>query len=246
VKIDKEEEQTKSGILLPSSAQKKPTQGQIVVAGDKGALKASTWTTELSKEGDLSKVNCGLDNWVPGKRIWPSFAKEGEGAIGVCNNQHFGLLCNALQYCIPPSQFFTAHCFRVKLQGSKMTKYQTLGDPIFEGTPQDVPTCINHLVSRQRTQHIPLISLLAVQSGDKVVYSKFAGTEVSLEGQEHVLLKVTCPPPSPSHVPQVMYPSACHCVPVKTHCDGRLINMVGRGRLGMGGGGAIGLKVIIL
>ena len=28
-----------------------------------------------------------------------------------------------------------------------------------------------------------------MQAGDKVVYSKFAGTEVSLEGKEHVILK---------------------------------------------------------
>ena len=41
VKIDKEEEKTSSGILLPSSAQKKPTQGEIVTAGDAKALKAS-------------------------------------------------------------------------------------------------------------------------------------------------------------------------------------------------------------
>ena len=30
----------------------------------------------------------------------------------------------------------------------------------------------------------------ALQNGDKIVYSKFAGTEVELEGSEHVILKV--------------------------------------------------------
>ena len=39
VKIDKEEEQTTSGILLPSSAQKKPTQGEVVTAGDSKSVK---------------------------------------------------------------------------------------------------------------------------------------------------------------------------------------------------------------
>ena len=39
VKIDKEEDKTTSGILLPSSAQKKPTQGEIVDIGDAKALK---------------------------------------------------------------------------------------------------------------------------------------------------------------------------------------------------------------
>ena len=39
VKIDKEEDKSASGILLPSSAQKKPTQGEVVVAGDAKALK---------------------------------------------------------------------------------------------------------------------------------------------------------------------------------------------------------------
>lgn len=30
-----------------------------------------------------------------------------------------------------------------------------------------------------------------VQAGDKVVYSKYAGTEVALDGSDYVLLKVT-------------------------------------------------------
>lgn len=38
-----------------------------------------------------------------------------------------------------------------------------------------------------------------MQAGDKVVYSKFAGTEVSLEGKEHVILKVGDHFDSPSH-----------------------------------------------
>ena len=33
-------------------------------------------------------------------------------------------------------------------------------------------------------------SQIAMQDGDKVIYSKYAGTEVSLEGNDHVLLKV--------------------------------------------------------
>lgn len=42
VKIDKEEDKTTSGILLPSSAQQKPTQGEVVVIGDAKALKVDT------------------------------------------------------------------------------------------------------------------------------------------------------------------------------------------------------------
>ena len=34
MKVDKEDEKTANGILLPSSAQKKPTQGEVVVAGE--------------------------------------------------------------------------------------------------------------------------------------------------------------------------------------------------------------------
>lgn len=41
VKVDKEEDKTNSGILLPSSAQKKPTQGEVVVIGDAKALKVT-------------------------------------------------------------------------------------------------------------------------------------------------------------------------------------------------------------
>ena len=32
---------------------------------------------------------------------------------------------------------------------------------------------------------------LCVQAGDKVVYSKYAGTEVAVDGADYVLLKVT-------------------------------------------------------
>jgi chaperonin GroES len=39
VKVDQSEEKTTSGILLPSSAQKKPTQGEIVGAGSGQAVK---------------------------------------------------------------------------------------------------------------------------------------------------------------------------------------------------------------
>ena len=51
VKIDKEEEKTSSGILLPSSAQKKPTQGEIVTAGDAKALKASMQHSHKTRQG---------------------------------------------------------------------------------------------------------------------------------------------------------------------------------------------------
>jgi co-chaperonin GroES (HSP10) len=32
--------------------------------------------------------------------------------------------------------------------------------------------------------------MLAVQDGEKVVYSKYAGTELKLQGKEYVILKV--------------------------------------------------------
>lgn len=54
VKIDKEEDKTTSGILLPSSAQKKPTQGEIVDIGDAKALKV--WVAlRLSNQPQLSR-----------------------------------------------------------------------------------------------------------------------------------------------------------------------------------------------
>ena len=41
VKVDISEEKTSSGLLLPVSAQKKPTQGEIVGAGTAKAVKVS-------------------------------------------------------------------------------------------------------------------------------------------------------------------------------------------------------------
>ena len=39
VKVDSEEQKTSSGLLLPTSAQKKPTQGEIIGAGSAKAVK---------------------------------------------------------------------------------------------------------------------------------------------------------------------------------------------------------------
>lgn len=39
VKVDSEEQKTSSGLLLPTSAQKKPTQGEIIGAGTAKAVK---------------------------------------------------------------------------------------------------------------------------------------------------------------------------------------------------------------
>jgi co-chaperonin GroES (HSP10) len=47
--------------------------------------------------------------------------------------------------------------------------------------------------------HVLLLPLLVLQSGDRVVYSKYAGTDVQVAGEEHVLLKVgPCMHPSSS------------------------------------------------
>lgn len=40
-----------------------------------------------------------------------------------------------------------------------------------------------------------VLQAFSLQNGDKVVYSKFAGTEIELEGSEHVILKVGFGPP---------------------------------------------------
>lgn len=44
VKVDSGEEKTNSGLLLPVSAQKKPTQGEVVGAGSAKAVKVSSIT----------------------------------------------------------------------------------------------------------------------------------------------------------------------------------------------------------
>lgn len=53
VKIDKEEEKTTTGILLPTSAQKKPTQGQVVQAGEAKAIKV-----RAAKESSECRMHC--------------------------------------------------------------------------------------------------------------------------------------------------------------------------------------------
>jgi chaperonin GroES len=109
VKVDQEESKTTGGILLPSSAQKKPTAGTVVsTAADAKAIKV------------LSLTAC-----CDGRYIAPYYVR------------------------------------------------------LFLLTVPD---------------------LFVLQVGDKVIYSKYAGTEVQVQGSEHVLLKVWHP----------MTPCICH------------------------------------
>jgi len=57
VKVDVSEEKTSSGLLLPVSAQKKPTQGEIVGAGTAKAVKVSNKCTYFV-------LLCAVDNGV--------------------------------------------------------------------------------------------------------------------------------------------------------------------------------------
>lgn len=59
VKVDVSEEKTSSGLLLPVSAQKKPTQGEIVRAGTAKAVKVSNKCTYFVV---LCVVDNGLDS----------------------------------------------------------------------------------------------------------------------------------------------------------------------------------------
>lgn len=54
-------------------------------------------------------------------------------------------------------------------------------------------TAAREVVFRGRRSHHG-IDFVFLQAGDKVVYSKYAGTEVALEGVDYVLLKVVPPP----------------------------------------------------
>jgi co-chaperonin GroES (HSP10) len=65
-----------------------------------------------------------------------------------------------------------------------------------------MPNCIMHDFCRRRRisrgwstcADGASISALALQAGDKVVYSKYAGTEVALDKTDYVLLKVSMLP----------------------------------------------------
>ena len=54
VKVDNSDEKTTSGILLPSSAQKKPTQGEVIGAGDAKAVKV--WSSDCLDQGRPSHL----------------------------------------------------------------------------------------------------------------------------------------------------------------------------------------------
>lgn len=122
VKVDVSEEKTTSGILLPSSAQKKPTQGEIVTAGGAKAVKVRGWSSRgvWQSVAPPAQGNVTPNGWVERER------QHGRPAVACC------YVCPTV--CLP---------------------------------------------------------CLYLQAGDKVVYSKYAGTEIKLQDTDYVLLKAS-------------------------------------------------------
>lgn len=138
VKVDNEEATSSGGILLPTSAQKKPTQGEVVSLGDAQSLKVRRIpgldTARLPQRDCYICDIVGLQTYD----ICPA---------GVGN----------MRGCI-------THAYRRRRRINRVWSTCADGDSI---------------------------SALALQAGDKVVYSKYAGTEVALDKTDYVLLKVS-------------------------------------------------------
>lgn len=138
VKVDNEEATSAGGILLPTSAQKKPTQGEVVSLGDAQSLKVRRIVLNIST-----------------LRV-----QHSEGATAAAR-----IIC--------PSVYGMAQ------NTSRITH-----DSCTKWLDQCESTSADGTHSRGS----------ALQAGDKVVYSKYAGTEVALDKTDYVLLKVSMPP----------------------------------------------------
>ena len=145
VKVDVSEAKSTGGILLPTSAQKKPTQGEITSVGSAKAVKA-----------------CAL-------------------ALSGCSSATIGTSLLHLHCCI-----LTNICARMHLQLYLCTHAVS---PEF---------CLSRMCCKALQEMVPRRLLLRScpgvrQSGEKVVYSKYAGTELKMANTEYVLLKVSAP-----------------------------------------------------
>ena len=63
VKVDSEEQKTSSGLLLPTSAQKKPTQGEIIGAGNAKAVKVGRPLLPEYSTAACSNLSVTESNW---------------------------------------------------------------------------------------------------------------------------------------------------------------------------------------
>jgi len=156
VKVDKEEEKTSSGILLPSSAQKKPTQGKVVGAGEAKALKTG-------------------DKVVYSKFAGTEVSLEGQEHVLLKEDDVIGLLSSTNIADLKPLGD------RILIQVEEPEK-QTAGGLILTSASKEQPTLGKVVaVGSGKSDDKGNVVKSSLSVGDTVLYSKYTGVE--FEGQ---------------------------------------------------------------
>lgn len=160
VKVDKEEGKTVGGVLLPTVAQNKPTAGAVVALGEVQLVQVRSGQQCLMPRMQIKSVSHGYDGWQ-------TCITNAAIAIGI------NLPSGARTHVIisPPEQSNHTDAGRLMLVAQSASL-------LFDANK-------SHTINQ-----LPPYTVSATQSGDRVVYSKYAGTEVAISGDEHVLLKV--------------------------------------------------------
>lgn len=163
VKIDKEEDKTTSGILLPSSAQKKPTQGEIVDIGDAKALKAG-------------------DKIVYSKFAGTEITVEGGEHVLLKEDDVIGLLNSTDISELKPL------ADRILIQVEE-AETQTSGGLVLTSTSREQPTLGKVIaVGSGKADEKGNVVKSSLSVGDTVLYSKYSGVEFEGKNDTHYIV----------------------------------------------------------
>lgn len=168
VKVDKEEQKSIGGVLLPTAAQSRPTAGAVVAAGDVSLVKVrAEWL--LAPAAAVAQWHRVKETLLDTHHL-STHPFDTVLVVRVCQ-RHVAALTNVCTASI-------------ELQ----LLYLCRSSPRLH--------CVTHFGGVRLIQHsvCPAALFYACthlqQAGDHVVYSKFAGTDLDVAGEEHVLLKV--------------------------------------------------------
>lgn len=165
VKIDQEEDKTSSGILLPTSAQKKPTQGQVVTAGDSKAVKAG-------------------DKVVYSKYAGTEVSLDGQEHVILKEDDVIGLLSTTNIADLKPLGD------RVLIQVEE-AESQTRGGVLLTSASKDQPTLGKVVaVGSGKADDKGSVVKPSLSVGNTVLYSKYAGVEFEGENDtQYIVVK---------------------------------------------------------
>ncbi|KAL6779918.1 CPN20 [Auxenochlorella protothecoides x Auxenochlorella symbiontica] len=166
VKVVEAEQKTQGGILLPSSAQKRPTQGEVVNAGTAKALKKGDKVVYSKYAG--TEIELQSEDFV--------ILKE-DDVIGLINGDDIATLRPCQDRLLVEMQEAASKTAGGLLLTESSQEKPTIGRVVAVGPGR---------VEEESTEATPL----GVEAGATVLYSKYSGTEFEgAEGKKYIVIR---------------------------------------------------------